>query len=170
MPQKTWVVAERVSAYSTELCNEISVLCERLSTLYKPSYSRRVHRRIAADIAQRAGGGAAVVTGPLYRSQRGRNGRTIKVSGGRGGRSGAHQPVAPPKVLPGFPGATRVPPKAFPGHKPRTRWVLQDGTFLEFDRRHGTLERFDRRGNHLGEYDIDGNLLKPANPMYSAVP
>jgi Cytotoxic len=92
------------------------------------------------------------------------------VSAGRDGKSGAHQPAALPKMLPGFPGATVGKPKALPGHKPRPRWYLLDGTFLEFDRMHGTLERYDQRGGHLGEFAIDGRQLKPPNPNYTAVP
>jgi hypothetical protein len=89
---------------------------------------------------------------------------------GRGGKAGAHQPAVPPKVLPGFPGATLSRPKAKRGQKPRTRWTLPDGTFLEFDSRHGTVEKYDEHGRHQGEFSIEGVELKPANPNYTAVP
>jgi hypothetical protein len=57
-----------------------------------------------------------------------------------------------------------VKPKALPGQRPRTRWALPDGGFLEFDRRHGTVEKYSRRGDHEGEFGVDGRQLKPANP------
>ena len=85
-------------------------------------------------------------------------------------RSRFNQPFVAPPNLPGFPNATLDKPKATRGHKPRTRWREKDGTFYEFDRRHGTIEKYDKRGNHQGEFTVDGRQTKPPNPNYKAIP
>ncbi len=85
-------------------------------------------------------------------------------------RTRAHEPHPPPRSLPGFPNAVLTKPKAEAGKKPRPRWKEKDGTFYEFDRRHGTVEKYDPRGKHQAEFTIDGNPTKPPNPDYKAIP
>ncbi|MGE5139574.1 MAG: colicin E3/pyocin S6 family cytotoxin, partial [Rudaea sp.] len=69
----------------------------------------------------------------------------------------------PPRTLPGFPDARRVPPKTpIPGGGKRARWKEPDGTIYEWDYQHGTVEKYNPRGGHLGEFDShSGRLLKP---------
>jgi hypothetical protein len=64
----------------------------------------------------------------------------------------------PPKVLPGFPGAKKVPRKG------RPRWKTQDGDILEWDSQHGEVEVYDKRGRHKGVADPNtGQIIK--NPV-----
>jgi RHS repeat-associated protein len=66
----------------------------------------------------------------------------------------------PPKTLPGFPSAARVPQKTG-----RARWKLPDGSILEWDYQHGKVEKYNPRGTHLGEFDPNtGEPTKPADP------
>ncbi|KAA0991026.1 DUF6443 domain-containing protein [Dyadobacter aurulentus] len=66
----------------------------------------------------------------------------------------------PPKVLPGFPGAKKVPSK-----NQRTRWVTPDGKILEWDYQHGDVEVYDKRGNHKGSADPNsGRMTKDPVP------
>ncbi len=53
--------------------------------------------------------------------------------------------VAPPKLLPGFPGANRIKPKGG-----RARWKTSDGEILEWDSQHGDVEVYDKNGKHKG--------------------
>jgi len=64
----------------------------------------------------------------------------------------------PPKELPGFPGATRVKPRAG-----RARWKLPNGDIAEWDSQHGEVEVYDKTGKkHKGAYDPkSGKKVKP---------
>lgn len=64
----------------------------------------------------------------------------------------------PPKVLPGFPDAERVP------NKGRARWRTKDGDILEWDYQHGEVEVYNRQGKHQGSKKPDGTDPKPAVP------
>ena len=62
----------------------------------------------------------------------------------------------PPKTLPGFPDATRVP------NKGRARWRDAEGDILEWDSQHGEVEVYDKRGKHKGVADPNtGGIIKP---------
>ncbi len=68
--------------------------------------------------------------------------------------------TAPPRILPGFPGATKVKPK-----RGRARWKTPNGDILEWDSQHGDVEVYDRRGNHRGSAKpSDPSLYKPPVP------
>lgn len=42
----------------------------------------------------------------------------------------------------------------------RKRWVLPDGSILEWDYQHGTVEKYDKTGKkHLGEYNPENGQL-----------
>jgi len=74
-----------------------------------------------------------------------------------------------PKILIGFPDATKVPgktPVQGGGGKLRDRWVLPNGEILEWDYQHGAVEKYTNNGkNHLGEFDPNtGKQVKPGNP------
>jgi RHS repeat-associated protein len=64
----------------------------------------------------------------------------------------AQQPYYPaPKTLPGFPGSGDGD---FSFKSNRKRWVLPDGSILEWDYQHGRVEKYDKTGKkHQGEYD-----------------
>jgi len=68
-----------------------------------------------------------------------------------------------PKTLPGFPdaGKGKYNPKS-----DRKRWVLPDGSILEWDYQHGRVEKYDKSGkNHQGEYDPNtGEIMKDPVP------
>ncbi len=64
--------------------------------------------------------------------------------------------IAPPKTLPGFPGAQRAKRKAG-----RARWINNNGDILEWDSQHGEVEVYDRQGNHKGAADPDTGETKP---------
>ncbi|WP_198034384.1 colicin E3/pyocin S6 family cytotoxin [Dyadobacter tibetensis] len=67
---------------------------------------------------------------------------------------------SPPTVLPGFPGARKVIPKAG-----RARWVTPDGDILEWDSQHGEIEVYDKRGKHKRVADPNsGETIKPKVP------
>jgi RHS repeat-associated protein len=66
----------------------------------------------------------------------------------------------PPKALPGFPGAKKMPSK-----NQRTRWVTPDGKILEWDYQHGDVEVYDKRGKHKGSADPNsGKMTKDPIP------
>lgn len=71
-----------------------------------------------------------------------------------------------PKTLPGFPdaGKGKYNPKS-----DRKRWVLPDGSILEWDYQHGRVEKYDKTGrNHQGEYDPNtGEITKDPDPSRS---
>lgn len=61
----------------------------------------------------------------------------------------------PPKTLPGFPGAKRVP------NKGRARWINPDGKILEWDSQHGEVEVYNKTGKkHLGAADPNTGKYK----------
>ncbi len=68
-----------------------------------------------------------------------------------------------PKELPGFPkaGKGKYNPKS-----DRKRWILPDGSILEWDYQHGRVEKYDKTGkNHQGEYDPNtGEIVKNPDP------
>ena len=64
----------------------------------------------------------------------------------------------PPKSLPGFPGAERVP------NKGRARWKTPEREILEWDYQHGEVEVYDKKGKHKGSKKPDGTGGKPAVP------
>jgi RHS repeat-associated protein len=64
----------------------------------------------------------------------------------------------PPKILPGFPDAERVP------NKGRARWRTKDGDILEWDYQHGEVEIYNRNGKHKGSKKPDGTNPKPVKP------
>lgn len=68
---------------------------------------------------------------------------------------------APKEGLPGFPGAQKVKPK-----NERARWILPDGSVLEWDKKKGEVEIYDSRGkNHKGGFDPNtGAQRSPAVP------
>lgn len=64
----------------------------------------------------------------------------------------------PPRVLPGFPDAERVP------NNGRARWKLTDGKILEWDSQHGDVEVYNKQGKHQGSADPNtGEMTK--NPV-----
>ena len=70
-----------------------------------------------------------------------------------------HEPVRPPRWLPGFPDAVSVSRKGG-----RMRWKVDWGRLYEWYSRHGALEVYDAIGRHLGEFDpVAGRRLKFAN-------
>jgi hypothetical protein len=82
----------------------------------------------------------------------------------RKGNPGGVQPA--PDSLPGFPGALRTKSKTSVqgGGGKRARWILPDGSILEWDSRHGAVEKYNKRGAHQGEFDPNtGAQLKPAD-------
>jgi RHS repeat-associated protein len=69
------------------------------------------------------------------------------------------QYTPPPKTLPGFPGAKKVPRKG------RARWKNPNGDVLEWDSQHGDVEVYDKRGRHRGSADPKtGNMIKEPVP------
>lgn len=88
-----------------------------------------------------------------------------------GGRPNApnrdHKYHKAPNEIPGFPDAKetkKLTPDGIGGY--RTRWILDNGYILEWDKQHGELEKYDRRGRrHLGSFDpVTGEQLKPPVP------
>ncbi|MXV17716.1 DUF6443 domain-containing protein [Hufsiella ginkgonis] len=66
----------------------------------------------------------------------------------------------PPKTLPGFPDAVKVP-----NSRGRVRWKTPRGKVLEWDSRHGDVEVYDRNGKHEGSADPNtGQMTKPPVP------
>ena len=81
--------------------------------------------------------------------------------------------VPPPRELPAFPKAERVPPKTKVqgGGGLRARWKTPDGTIYEWDSQHGTVEKYDANGSHLGEFDAGtGKQTKPSDSTRSVEP
>lgn len=71
-----------------------------------------------------------------------------------------HQYHVPPKALPGFPDARRVPFK-----NQRIRWKTPDSKILEWDYQHGEVEVYDKRGKHEGTADPNtGEMIKDPVP------
>ena len=65
----------------------------------------------------------------------------------------------PPRRLPGFPGAIKVPGKG------RARWKSPDGDILEWDSQHGDVEVYNKRGKHKGSANPDtGKMTKDPVP------
>jgi RHS repeat-associated protein len=102
--------------------------------------------------------------------QQGSNPDTEANGGGEGGEKpkrdnqSTQQAYFPaPKELPGFPSAGKG--KYYP-KSDRKRWVLPDGSILEWDYQHGRVEKYDKTGkNHQGEYDpYSGERTKEPNP------
>jgi len=76
----------------------------------------------------------------------------------------AQQPYYPaPKTLPGFPGSGDG---EFSFKSNRRRWVLPDGSILEWDYQHGRVEKYDKTGKkHQGEYDPNtGQIINDPVP------
>jgi len=66
-----------------------------------------------------------------------------------------HYYTPPPKELPGFPEAQRVP------NKSRARWKNGDD-ILEWDSQHGDVEVYNKQGKHQGSADPStGQMVKP---------
>jgi hypothetical protein len=80
--------------------------------------------------------------------------------------------VPAPKMLRGFPLATRRTPKTLRrGGGLRHRWKDDDGSILEWDYQHGRVEKYDSHGHHLGEFHPDtGVQTKPADKFRRVTP
>ena len=80
------------------------------------------------------------------------------------GRPAAHEPISPPRDLPGFPNARRVKAKTGFAGGLRARWRNGNNDILEWDARHGRVECYNAQGAHRGEFDADtGAQLSPAD-------
>ncbi len=96
---------------------------------------------------------------------------TVKklISNRRAVLNGQHGYHPPPKSLPAFPNAKRVPGKTpkQKGGGMRSRWVDDRGKIYEWDSQHGRIEMYSRNGKkHLGEYDVI-TAEKTADPINS---
>jgi RHS repeat-associated protein len=67
-----------------------------------------------------------------------------------------------PKTLPGFPDAGK---RTYNKESGRYRWKQEDGSILEWDKRHGEVEKYDKSGkNHQGSFDPNtGEQIKPGD-------
>ena len=115
----------------------------------------------AAGIEQAPKIGAKLQSGAISLTKKGDKQDAPKP---RLGNPGGVQPV--PDTLAGFPGAQRTKAKTSVqgGGGMRARWLLPDGSILEWDSRHGAVEKYNKRGNHVGEFDPNtGAQTKPAD-------
>ncbi|MBK27015.1 MAG: hypothetical protein CME70_23630 [Halobacteriovorax sp.] len=78
------------------------------------------------------------------------------ISNRRAVLNGNHNYHPPPKSLPAFPNARKVPGKTPKqrGGGMRSRWVDKRGNIYEWDSQHGRIEMYTKTGKkHLGEFD-----------------